>query len=98
MKSKLNGHIHSFTTFLCATNPDKIAANYFFPLNYKNYFEEQIILEMACVGQCTSELYQRVKKKAKGEKWQTGAGLFLFWPAIFYLKVEMVLKLPIMLN
>jgi hypothetical protein len=84
--------------FLCATNPDKIATNYFLPLNYKNYVEEQIILEMACVGNVQVSFTKEVSNKAQGEKWQTGAGLFLFWPAIFYLKVEMVLKLPNMLD
>ena len=84
--------------FLCATNPDKIAANYFFPLNYKNYVEEQIIFEMACVGNVQVSFTKELQRRLKGEKWQTGAGLFLFWPAIFYLKVEMVLKLPNMLD
>ncbi len=70
----------------CATNPDKIAATYVSPLKYKNYDEEQIILEMDYVGQRTSELYQRLKKKATGDKWQTGAGLLLFWPALFLLE------------
>lgn len=70
----------------CATNPDNIAATYVSPLKYRNYDEEQIILEMDYVGQRTSELYQRLKKKASGDKWQTGAGLLLFWPALFLLE------------
>ena len=41
---------------------------------------------MDYVGQRTSELYQRLKKKATGDKWQTGAGLLVFWPALFLLE------------
>jgi hypothetical protein len=70
----------------CATNPDKIGATYVSPLKYRNYDEDQIILEMDYVGQRTSELYQRLKKKATGDKWQTGIGLVLFWPALFALE------------
>ena len=75
-----------FFLFSCATNPDKIAATYVSPLKYRNYDDEQIILEMDYVGQRTSELYQRLKKKATGDKWQTGAGLLIFWPALFLLE------------
>jgi hypothetical protein len=52
--------------FLCATNPDKIAANYFFPLNYKNYVEEQIILEMACVGNVQVSFTKELQTRLKG--------------------------------
>ena len=72
--------------FSCATNPDKIAATYVSPLKYRNYDDEQIILEMDYVGQRTNELYQRLKKKATGDKWQTGAALLVFWPALFLLE------------
>ena len=70
----------------CATNPDNIQASYVSPLKYRNYDADQIILEMDYVGQRTQELYQRLKKKATGDKWKTGIGLVLFWPALLALE------------
>jgi hypothetical protein len=70
----------------CATNPDNIQASYVSPLKYRNYDADQIILEMDYVGQRTQELYQRLKKKASGDKWKTGIGLVLFWPALLALE------------
>jgi hypothetical protein len=70
----------------CATNPDNIQASYVSPLKYRDYDEEQIIMEMDYVGQRTQELYQRLKKKATGDKWKTGIGLVLFWPALLALE------------
>jgi hypothetical protein len=84
--SKILTVLTLLSLFSCATNPDKIAATYVSPLKYRNYDDEQIILEMDYVGQRTSELYQRLKRKASGDKWQTGAGLLLFWPALFLLE------------
>ena len=69
----------------CAKNPDKIAAAYVSPLKYRNYDADQIVLEMDYVGQRTNELYQRLKKKATGDKWKTGIGLVLFWPTLLAL-------------
>jgi len=43
-------------------------------------------MEMDYVGQRTQELYLRLKKKASGDKWKTGIGLILFWPALLALE------------
>ena len=72
--------------FSCATNPDNIQASYVSPLKYRNYDADQIVIEMDYVGQRTQELYQRLKKKASGDKWKTGIGLVLFWPALLALE------------
>lgn len=70
----------------CATNPNKIGATYVSPLIYKDYTDDQIISEMDHVGRRTNELYVRLKKEARADKWQTGLGLVVFWPALFLLE------------
>lgn len=70
----------------CASNPDKIGAAYVSPLKYKDYDCDQIAMEMDHVGRRTTELYHRLKKERKAENWQTGVGLVLFWPTLFFLE------------
>ena len=72
--------------FGCATPPNKIAAQYVSPLKYKNYDEDQIIMEMDHIGRRTNELYSSLKKKANADKAQMGVGLLLFWPTLFALE------------
>lgn len=70
----------------CASNPDKIDATYVSPLKYKEYDCDQIAMEMDYVGDRTNRLYHRLKKERKADNWQTGVGLVLFWPALFFLE------------
>jgi hypothetical protein len=70
----------------CATNPNKISAQYVSPLIYKDYTDDQIISEMDHVGRRTNELYMSLAKEAKADKWQTGIGIVIFWPALFLLE------------
>tara|TARA_B100001093_G_C26451378_1_gene852444 strand:- start:213 stop:659 length:447 start_codon:yes stop_codon:yes gene_type:complete len=89
IKSKLKQVIVALTIISlvgCATPPNKIPAAYVSPLKYKNYDEDQIIMEMDHVGRRTTELYAQLKKKANADKWQMGVGLLLFWPTLFALE------------
>ena len=70
----------------CATKPSEIGASYVSPYKYKDYDEEQIIMEMDHVGRRTNELYYSLKKEASSDSAQMAVGLLLFWPALFFLE------------
>jgi len=70
----------------CATKPSEIEASYVSPYKYKDYDEEQIIMEMDHVGRRTNELYYSLKKEASNDTAQMAVGLLLFWPALFFLE------------
>ena len=70
----------------CATSPDKISATYVSPLKYKDYDNDQIVMEMDYIGQRTAELYYQLDKEAKRDQGQMALGLLIFWPALFFLE------------
>jgi len=70
----------------CASNPDKLEADYVPATRYKNYDCDQIGTAMDLVGERTGELYSELADKRKKDNWQMGVGLFLFWPALFFLE------------
>jgi len=70
----------------CASNPDKIDAAYVSPMVYSNHDCDQLSLESEHIGRRTTELYTRLKSERKKDNWQMGAGLLLFWPALFFLE------------
>ena len=70
----------------CASNPDNIDAAYVSPLKYATYDCGQIGQELGYVGQRTNVLYQNLKEKRRGDNWQMGVGLILFWPTLFALE------------
>ena len=70
----------------CATNPNKIGATYVSPYKYKDYTENQIIMEMDHISRRTTELYNSLKKEASSDKAQMAIGMVLFWPALFFLE------------
>lgn len=70
----------------CASHPDKIQTAYVSPMKYQEYSCKQIALEMDYVGQRTTTLYQKLKNKRTADNWQMGAGMVLFWPALFALE------------
>ena len=69
----------------CATNPNKISATYVSPLTYKNYDDDQIIMEMDHVGRRSGELYRSLKNESSKDTGQMAFGI-LFWPALFFLE------------
>ena len=70
----------------CASDPNKIDAAYVSPLKYKDYDCDQIAMEMDYVGQRTTTVYHRLDKERTADEWQTGVGIVLFWPALFFLE------------
>ncbi|MEE2988128.1 MAG: metal ABC transporter ATP-binding protein [Verrucomicrobiota bacterium] len=70
----------------CATTPNKIEASYVSPYKYKDFDEDQIIMEMDHVARRTNELYYSLKKEASNDSAQMAIGLLLFWPALFFLE------------
>jgi hypothetical protein len=75
-----------FFVISCATNPDKIASAYVSPMQYAAYDCDQIALEQANVERRVAMLYANLKKDAKGDRWQTGVGVVLFWPVLIALE------------
>jgi hypothetical protein len=86
MKKILIVSAMSIALTACASNPDKIQAAYVSPLKYQGYDCEQLGEEMGYIGQRTNKLYHSLKKKRKGDNWQMGVGLLLFWPTLFALE------------
>ena len=70
----------------CATPPKKIAASYVSPLLYKDYTDDQILVEMDHISRRTLELYNSLKKESSADTAQMAVGLVLFWPALFFLE------------
>jgi len=70
----------------CASNPDALSTSYVSPVKYQDYSCDQLSTEMTAVNQRSLELYRSLKKKRSGDNWQTGIGLVLFWPSLFFLE------------
>lgn len=70
----------------CATNPNKISASYVSPVTYKNYDDDQIIMEMDHVSRRSGELYNSLKSESSKDTAQMTVGLILFWPTLFFLE------------
>ena len=77
-------------TFLtaCATPPDKISASYVSPLQYQGYTCDQIDQELTRVTNAVSEVTGQQDKEASKDAVAMTVGLFLFWPALFFLAGE----------
>ena len=59
---------------------------YVSPLKHKDYDCDQIAMKMDYVGQRTTRLHARLKKKSDNDSAQMGIGLVLFLPALFFLE------------
>jgi len=69
----------------CATSPNKIAAQYVSPTQYKDYDCDELGAEMSRVSRRVSELQGSLDKEASEDKVAMGVGLVLFWPALFFI-------------
>ena len=74
------------TLTACASNPDALSTSYVSPVKYEAYSCDQLSSEMTAINQRSLELYRSLKKKRSGDNWQTGIGLVLFWPSLFFLE------------
>lgn len=70
----------------CASNPDKLGAVDVSPIQYQNYDCGQIASESDRISRRVNVLYDQLKKEANADAWQTGIGIVLFWPALFFLE------------
>ena len=69
----------------CATAPDKIQGAYVSPMQYSGYDCDQIRSELLRVSSRVREVAGAQKAKADSDAIAMGVGLFLFWPALFFL-------------
>ena len=68
----------------CATASKNISSSYVSPMQYNNYTCEQLSQEASTIQARVSEVGGAVDSKAHADKWITGAGIVLFWPALFF--------------
>lgn len=69
----------------CASGASKITPAYVSPMQYKDYSCDQITAEMQRLSGRANQLAGRLDKAEENDKMIMGAGLILFWPALFAL-------------
>lgn len=69
----------------CASSPDDIQAQYVSPLQYQSLTCEQIEGELRGIGDRVATLTGQQRRRASQDKWATGVGIVIFWPALFFL-------------
>tara|TARA_Y200000002_G_scaffold245366_1_gene202975 strand:+ start:91 stop:447 length:357 start_codon:yes stop_codon:yes gene_type:complete len=72
--------------FSCASQPDDINAIYVSPATFASYDCEQVESSLRSKNTRLSQLYNSLKAEADADAWQTGVGLFLFWPTLLFLE------------
>ena len=70
----------------CASDPDGMGAAHVSTLKYQDYDCKQIGMELDNVSRKASNLHGQLKNKSTGDTVAMGAGLILFWPALFFLE------------
>jgi len=69
----------------CGSHSHEIPAAYVSPMEYADYSCKQLSAEMARVSRKANNLAGDIDKNADGDAVAMGAGLVLFWPALFFL-------------
>ena len=69
----------------CAYKSAKISANYVSPLIYSNYGCEDLQQEYAWLIRKSKKVNKQQDDIASNDATATGIGLFLFWPALFFI-------------
>ena len=69
----------------CAKSSKDIVATYVSPLQYADYACPQIKSEMVRVSSKVKALTGKIDTNNENDKMITGAGMILFWPALFFL-------------
>lgn len=75
----------STTLSACASAPEDISASYVAPVAYQGLDCGQLKDELQGVTTEVQRVSGQQAKKAKNDKWATGVGIVLFWPALFFL-------------
>lgn len=69
----------------CSTASKDISANYISPVTYQSYDCQQMAAEAARLQAKVTQIGGRLDEAAANDKAITGAGIILFWPALFAL-------------
>jgi len=69
----------------CATSSSDIAATYVSPMQYQSYDCAQLTAETQRIQARVEQVGGRLDQAASNDKAITGAGIILFWPALFFL-------------
>lgn len=69
----------------CASSSNDIATTYVPPEQYEGYDCRQISAEMIDIQNQVTQLGGQLDTAASHDKMITGAGIILFWPALFFL-------------
>lgn len=68
----------------CATSSKNLTSSYVSPLQYQQYDCNQLSQESSNIQARVAEIGGAVDSRATKDKWVTGAGMVLFWPALFF--------------
>lgn len=68
----------------CATSSKNLTSSYVSPLQYQQYSCDQLAQESSNIQARVAEIGGAVDSRATRDKWVTGAGIVLFWPALFF--------------
>lgn len=68
----------------CATSSKNLTSSYVSPLQYQQYSCNQLAQESSNIQARVAEIGGAVDSRATKDKWVTGAGAILFWPALFF--------------
>lgn len=68
----------------CTTSSQNIPTAYVSPVQYEGYSCRQISEEMISIQNQVTQLGGRLDSEASHDKMITGAGIILFWPALFF--------------
>lgn len=69
----------------CATSSKDISSSYVSPIQYANYDCSQLTAEMQRIRGRVNQIAGRLDEAASNDKLIMGAGLLIFWPALFAL-------------
>ena len=72
-------------TSACATSSKQIAAAYISPMQYQSFDCQQLMAEGDRIRGRVTALGGRLDEAASNDKMLMGAGLLIFWPALFAL-------------
>lgn len=85
MKRTLIGLLVAGTVLTgCATSSKNLTSSYVSPLQYQQYSCNQLAQESSSIQARVAEIGGAVDSRATRDKWVTGAGAVLFWPALFF--------------
>ncbi len=86
MKKTLIGLLVAGTVLTgCTTSSKNLTSSYVSPLQYQQYSCNQLAQESSNIQSRVAEIGGALDTRATRDKWVTGAGAVLFWPALFFI-------------